>query len=137
MIIITVQLSLKNQVNAEEICEFSELAKQADELLEQLPAQQFDGHRAEYLQKHTQAVKTVAEMRSGKHFSFYELVEGIFDIQPAWIAEHEFEAALKLIDQALPGRGDVQSRYQSWQEKIKLPKTEPGEDPPSHAGNDR
>ena len=111
---------LKEAIYKEKIQNFSYLGKAAEDLLLRLPNQGFEIGRTEYFSKHIRALMTVAQMRSGRKFSFYELVENIFDIQPVWIPEDDFEIANQLLDQALPGRGDLRTRFHNWQENVRL-----------------
>lgn len=111
---------LRDSLKNEDIWSFSELSDSSSDLLLKLSAQGFEKNRELYFEKHLRALTTITDMYSGIRFPFYELVEKIFDIEPVWIPEEEFEASLGLLDQALPGIGNVRTRYQEWQESLRL-----------------
>jgi len=100
---------------------FTELAKIAIRLKEELLEQQFDLQREEFLGSQVDALLTVAGVMAGVELPFYEEVERIFGIEPTWISEDEFEHSLKLMDAALYGKGDLRIRYQTWMKSMQLP----------------
>ena len=51
---------------------------------------------------------------------FYVELERVFDIDPVWIPEDEFLESLKRLDLALPGKGDLRTRFQSLLEKQQI-----------------
>lgn len=106
---------------SEEPRTFSALAEQAQSLLGQLEEEDFSPSRSQYLAKHVQSIETIARVRAGAEMPFFEIIEKILDIKPMWIAEAEFLEALAIIDQALPGRGDVRERFQRWQKQVAFP----------------
>ncbi len=101
--------------------EFNELAEMAAELSLALDQQGFQPERAEFLRKQLAAMESIARIHTGAALTFFEQVANLLDIEPVWIPEQEFERALALIDRALPGAGDVRTRYQAWQECMRLP----------------
>jgi hypothetical protein len=111
----------KNDLIDEPVKGFNELTTQAEALLDRLPIQGFEVGRELYLQKHLQALDTISRVEAGEALSFYEIVARVFDVEPIWISEEEFEQGLKQLDQALPGRGDIRERYQAWQESMRIP----------------
>jgi hypothetical protein len=53
----------------------------------------------------------------GERLSYADEVEGTFGIRPRWYAEAEYERARALLDEALPGSGDVRMRFARWFEQ--------------------
>lgn len=64
---------------------------------------------------------SMCRMLSSQRWVFLEEIENFLDIQPEFVANDQFEDALKLLDTALPGSGDIQSRYRQVQEKTTIP----------------
>jgi len=112
---------------SEEPWTFSALAGQAQSLQDQLEKEDFSPSRSQYLAKHVKSMETIARVRAGAEAPFFEIIENVLDIQPAWISESEFLEALAIMDQALPGRGDVRERFQRWQKRAVFPADKPGE----------
>jgi hypothetical protein len=111
---------LKEIVFAEPIWAFAQLADFSRKLMDDPRLQDFDGMRSSYLLKHVLAMETIARVRAGEEMPFFKLVQEVLDLEPVWIEDEEFERALDLLDQALPGSGDVRIRFQSWQKKALL-----------------
>ncbi len=112
---------LKTAATSEAIWDFRRLADQASSLLDRLPSLNLDLNREIYLAKHVEALETIARIKSGEAMPFFLQLEKVFDIQPDWIPEQEFEESLSLLDQALPGKGALKERYSGWLESIRLP----------------
>lgn len=106
---------------------FLALAEQAKHLYDRLAWEDFEPSRSQYLAKHVQSMETIARVRAGAQLSFYEIIENVLDIKPVWISEDEFREALAILDQALPGRGDVRERFQAWQKLAIFPSDKPEE----------
>jgi hypothetical protein len=104
----------------EPVYRFNKLTEEAAALLDRLPDQGFGSSRAEYLGKHVAALHAIAKVKAGEELPFFELVESVFDIEPIWIPEEEFEQVLSMLDQAIPGSGDVRQRFQGWLELVRL-----------------
>jgi hypothetical protein len=87
---------------------------------ETLPRQGFEIRRTRYLVKHLRALSTVARRLAGECLSLIEQAAGCFDLDISWVAEERFEEAVDLFDHALPGRGDVRERLNSWKRRHEL-----------------
>ncbi|MSP14789.1 MAG: hypothetical protein EXR62_17745 [Chloroflexi bacterium] len=98
-----------------------EMLRGALDLANALPAQDFAPQRETFLAKQVLAMETICRKLNGECFTLEEEVARCLDIQIAWTAEAEFEAALALYDQALPGTGDPGSRYLAWRARHELP----------------
>jgi hypothetical protein len=64
---------------------------------------------------------TVARRLAGERFSLKEQAAGCFDLDVGRIAVERFEEAGDLLDQALPGRGDVRRRLDASKLRHELP----------------
>ena len=96
-------------VDAEEPLEPAQLVEDARSLLGDLELQ-----RAAWLAGQTRALLTTARRLAGERFSYADEVEGTFGIRPRWYDEAGYERAQALLDEALPGSGDVRVRFARW-----------------------
>lgn len=87
-----------------------ELVRAATTLLDTLPEQGFEEHRALYLSKQVVALETVCRKLNGEIFALEDEVQRCFDIRPTWTPETLFEEAHTLLDEALPGSGSITER---------------------------
>ncbi len=104
---------LRTRAKEEPVLSFPQLSGHAQDLLASLPGLGFENSRAGYLAKHISAIEALAEIQAGVEMPFYFELERVFDIDPVWISEDEFIASLKRLDQAIPGTGDLRTRFQS------------------------
>jgi hypothetical protein len=101
---------LKAAVDAEGEPAAAGLLSEAVALAESLPRLGFAPRRTAYLSRQADALGTVCRKLTGEPVSLAEEVRRCFDITPTWTPESEFEEALALYEQALPGRGNVAER---------------------------
>ena len=97
-----------------------ELVRDAMALEDTLAEQGFEAHRATYLEKQVGALETVCRKLNGETFSLEEEVQRCFDIYPELIPESQFEQGLALLDEALPGVGNLPDRLQGWRNRYQL-----------------
>ncbi|HSF80924.1 MAG TPA: hypothetical protein VLA49_06800 [Anaerolineales bacterium] len=112
----------KQAVQAEPESEPAVLVDMAVALRECLPEKNFDQERENFLKKQVFALETLCRKLNGEVYPLEEEVERCLDVRPAWIPEAEFEKALAIYNEALPGRGSLAERYQSWRERYDFPK---------------
>ena len=108
-------------VEAEEPLEPARLVDEARSLLDDLERSDLEPQRRAWIAGQTRALLTIARRLDGEHFSYADEVEGTFGIRPHWHDESEFEGAHALLDEALPGSGDVRARYARWFEQTVVP----------------
>lgn len=103
------------------------LLRAATALGDALPAQGFETQHLSYLQKQVVSMEMLCRKLHGELFSLEDEVQKCFDVYPEWIPEAQFEKALALYDELLPGKGSVfrrleerRRRYTLSQEKIVL-----------------
>jgi hypothetical protein len=106
---------LAGAIAAEEPLEPARLVEEAQWLLADLESQ-----RAAWLAGQTRALLTTARRLAGERFSYADEVEGTFGIRPRWYDETEYERARALLDEALPGVGDVRVRFARWFEQTAI-----------------
>ena len=111
----------KALVDAEEPRSGEELVDAAHATEETLPHQAFEVRRARYLGKLLRALRTAARRLTGERISLEEQAAACFDLDVGPVAEERFEEAGNLLDQALPGRGDVRERLDAWKRRHELP----------------
>ena len=97
-----------------------ELVRDAMALEDTLAEQGFEAHRATYSEKQVGALETVCRKLNGETFSLEEEVQRCFDIYPELIPESQFEQGLALLDEALPGDGNLPDRLQGWRNRYQL-----------------
>ncbi len=104
----------------------ADLVRNAMALADALPAQGFETHRATYLEKQVMALETVCRKLNGETFSLEDEVQRCFDIHPTWTPESQFEQAIALFDEALPGDGSLPDRLQAWRKRHQLAREKSG-----------
>ena len=108
-------------VEAEEPLEPARLVEEARSLLDDLEHGDLEPQRRAWLAAQTRALETNARRLAGERFSYADEVEGTFGIRPRWYDESDFERAHAQLDEALPGSGDVRTRYARWFEQTAIP----------------
>ena len=116
---------LRADVEREEEKSGAELARAAIALGDALPAQNFERSRANFLEKHVSTMEVLCRKLSGQRFIMQEVIQRCLDLEPVWQPESEFERALALLDQALPGTGDLRGRYLKFRQETVLPPQQP------------
>src|SRR5215469_15583146 len=98
----------------------ADLVRSAMALADALPTQDFETHRATYLEKQVLALETVCRKLTGETFPLEDEVQRCFDIRPTWTPESQFEQGLALLDEVLPGDGSLPDRFQGWRKRYQL-----------------
>src|SRR5260221_2553967 len=98
----------------------TELVREAMALADALPVQGFETHRTTYLEKQVTALETVCRKLNGETFSLEEEAQRCFDIYPTWTPESQFEQAIALFDEALPGAGSIVERQLALRQRYEL-----------------
>ncbi len=105
---------LAARIAAEEPRDPEALAYEADGLLAELDDDP-------WLAAQVQALATNARKFAGERFDYVEEGRLVYGIEPRWRDEETFEQAATQLDEALPGAGDVRSRYAGWLEETAIP----------------
>jgi hypothetical protein len=114
-------VELRASVESEPERTVDDLARAAIALGNSLPSQDFERGRANFLEKQVRTMEILCRKLSGQKFVLQEVIQQCLDIQPVWKPEAEFEQALALLNQALPGTGDLRGRYLTLLERTVLP----------------
>ncbi|HET8910805.1 MAG TPA: hypothetical protein VFN23_05040 [Ktedonobacteraceae bacterium] len=110
----------KEEVEQEGESDSGKLVRDALKLADTLPDQDFEPRHTIYLGKQVLAMETLARKFAGETFSLEDEVQRCFDIRPEWIPESQFEEALKIYEEVLPGTGSLFERRQSYKKRHEL-----------------
>src|SRR5205085_3782238 len=104
---------LRQRVDGEPLREPARLAADAAELLAAI--------EEPWLAAQVRALETTARTLAGEELPYAEEVELTYGIRPRWVEEEQFEQGHAMLDEALPGSGDLAARYTSWFEEAAVP----------------
>jgi hypothetical protein len=102
------------RVDAEEPRDLASLAEEAQELLAELEDDP-------WLAGQVRALWTSARKLSGEQFGYAEEGELVYGIEPRWHDEEPFRRAADMLEEALPGSGDLRSRVSQWLDQVAVP----------------
>ena len=105
---------LSRRVEAEELREPAALAEDADALAE-------DAAGDEWLAAQVGALGANARKLGGERLGYAEEGRLVYGIEPRWHDEEPFRRAAAILDEALPGEGDVRERYARWFAETAIP----------------
>ena len=95
----------------------ADLLRQTRALHEALPEQAYPPTRRTYLDKQLTAITMVLRTLAGETTPYREEVAACFDIVPEFVPEAAFEAALRELDEIVPGRGPLLDRMNDWRDR--------------------
>jgi hypothetical protein len=75
-----------------------------------------------WLRHQVVGLETVARKLAAEEIPYADEVERCYGVRPRHVAEEEFEAAHRRLDELLPGDGALAARYQAWREGDPLPR---------------
>lgn len=105
---------IARRVDAEEPHEPAALVEEAQELLAEVEDDP-------WLAAHVRALWAQARKLAGETFSYAEEGELVYGFEPRWHEEEPFREAAVLLDEALPGTGDLRARLARWYEQTAIP----------------
>ena len=105
---------LRQRIDDEPLRAPARLAADAAELLAELEDEP-------WLAAQVRALETTARTLAGEELPYAEEVELTYDIRPRWVDEQQFEQGHAVLDEALPGSGDLAERYARWFEEAAVP----------------
>ncbi len=111
---------LKEQAESEELVPAAALVAEAVALRGELGALENE-QRRRWLGAQLLGAETAARRLAGEAVDYVDEVERCYGVRPAPTPEQEFAEALGLLDDALPGGGDLHERYQAWNETQVVP----------------
>lgn len=97
------------------------LAGEAQELLDGVADGDLESDRAAWLVGHITALQTACLHLAGERLSYRDLTRRVHGVSPTIANESQFEQAHRLLDEALPGRGDLRGRFQRWLQTQLIP----------------
>jgi hypothetical protein len=106
---------LVRQVEAEDPRDPAALAEDAEALLAEVGDDP-------WLAAQVRALWANARKLAGERFEYAEEGRLVYGIEPLWHDEEAFGRAPGLLDEALPGNGDLRARYAGWLEKTAIPR---------------
>ena len=113
---------LQARVSAEEPLEPRRLRDDADALLADLADSDLEPQRGRWLDAQVRALHTATRRLAGEELPYVEEVELLFGFTPRWYDESDYERGQRLLDDALPGSGDVHERLKTWLDETAVPK---------------
>ncbi|MGZ4320278.1 MAG: hypothetical protein ACXVRD_13260 [Gaiellaceae bacterium] len=101
-------------VDAEEPLKPAALVEEAQELLAEVADDP-------WLAGHVQALSAQARKLAGERLSYTQEGELVYGIEPRWYDEEGFRAAQAMLEEALPGSGELRARLARWYETVAVP----------------
>jgi hypothetical protein len=105
---------IAQRVEAEDTRDPAALADDADALLGEIPADP-------WLAAQVRSLGATARKHAGERFSYVDEGARVYGIELRWHDEAQFERGARLLDEALPGTGDLRARYTRWLEDTAIP----------------
>lgn len=115
--------ALQREIAAEEPHDPRRLRDEALALLDELPDQDLDDDRVQWLHGQLRAIECVTAGLAGEDIVFSDEAERCFGVRLHHVDESEFRASHNTLDQVLPGSRDLSSRYNEWIDTIEVPRT--------------
>ncbi|MEO5887817.1 MAG: hypothetical protein ABIQ77_09150 [Anaerolineales bacterium] len=98
------------------------LTEKADRLAEAISqADGMDTQRKDFLTSQVTAMQMSLRMLAGEKVSLAEEVHALYDVQPQWKDESNFEEAHKELSQILPVGGSLKERNEKWKKSLEIP----------------
>ncbi len=80
-----------------------------------------DAQRRDFLARQVTAMQMSLRLQAGGKVSLAEEVDALYDVQPSWVDESNFELAHKELDQLLPPGSSLAERKQEWDRSLEIP----------------
>ena len=113
---------IESRVAAEQLREPARLLGDAEALLSDLASPDLEPERRRWLEAQVRALHTLTRRLAGEEPPYVEEVELLFGITPRWYDESDYERGRQLLDDTLPGSGDVRERLKQWLDTTAVPK---------------
>jgi hypothetical protein len=98
------------------------LIEQVDQLATDISqADDLDAQRKDFLTRQVTAMQMSLRLLTGEKVSLAEEVHALYDVQPAWKAESNFEEAHQVLDKLLPPGNSLAARMQDWNRSLEIP----------------
>lgn len=98
------------------------LTERADTLTKNISqADDMDAQRRDFLARQVNAMHMSLRLLAGEKVSLAEEVNALYDVQPVYVDEANFEQAHEELDQILPPGGSLAERKQAWDRSLEIP----------------
>lgn len=98
-----------------------DLTEQVDRLANDISqADGMDTQRNDFLTRQVTAMQMSLRLLSGEKVSLAEEVHALYDVQPQWKDESNFEEAQRELDELLPGPGSLHERNEKWRKSLEI-----------------
>jgi hypothetical protein len=84
-------------------------------------ADDMDAQRKDFLARQVTAMQMSLRLLAGENISLTEEVNAVYDVQPEWIDESQFEQAHRELDELLPPGDSLAERKQAWNRSLEIP----------------
>ena len=84
-------------------------------------ADSLDAQRKDFLARQVGAMQMSLRLLAGEQVPLAEEVEALYDVQPAWVDESNFDQAHEELDRLLPPGGSLAERKQTWNRSLEIP----------------
>lgn len=97
-----------------------DLAREAQELMEQVNAGSLPPHRQEWLQGELGALQARLRTMAGEELEILAEVRLLYGVTPAWVDEAAFDEAHRALDAVLPGSGPLAERALAFRQRLRV-----------------
>ena len=98
------------------------LTEKVDQLATDISqADDLDAQRRDFLARQVTAIQMSLRLLAGEKVSLAEEVHALYDVQPSWKDESNFEEAHKELDMLLPQGSSLPERMQDWNRSLEIP----------------
>ena len=80
-----------------------------------------DPQRKDFLARQVTAMQMSLRLQAGEQVPLAEEVNALYDVQPAWVDESNFEEGHRELDQLLPPGASLAERKQEWDRSLEIP----------------
>lgn len=98
-----------------------DLIKSVERLAKDVSTADIDAQRKDYLARHLIAMQMSLRLLSGENVPLAQEAQALYDIQPAWKDESNFEEAHRLLDELLPAGDSLRERMTVWKQSLEIP----------------
>lgn len=79
-----------------------------------------NAQRKDFLSRQVTAMKMSLRLLAGESVSLAEEVHALYDVQPQWKDESEFEQSQRELDELMPGHGSLAERIDAWKKSFEI-----------------
>lgn len=98
----------------------ADLTERVERLASDVSQADLDAQRKDYLARHLKAMQMSLRLLCEENVSFADEVRSLYDIQPTWKDESNFEEAHRLLDELLPAGDSLRERMIAWNRSLEV-----------------